>query len=72
MLSKAYFQNKKKNAPKVKISLIKTSFKSCLISPFSFKIKNNQKTNFLIDNEINLREILNNALKKTNNIYENF
>ena len=72
MLSKAYFQNKKKNAPKVKISLIKTSFKSCLISPFSLKIKNNQKTNFLIDNEINLREILNNALKKTNNIYENF
>ena len=72
MLSKAYFQNKKKNAPKVKISLIKTSFKSCLISPFSFKIKNNQKTNFLIDNEINLREILNNVLKKTNNIYENF
>ena len=72
MLSKAYFQNKKKNAPKVKISLIKTSFKSCLISPFSFKIKNNQKTNFFIDNEINLREILNNALKRTNTIYENF
>ena len=72
MLSKTYFQNKKKNAPKVKISLIKASFKSCLISPFPFKIKNNQKTNFLIDNEINLREILNNALKRTNNIYENF
>ena len=72
MLSKAYFQNKKKNVSKVKISLMKTSIKSYLISSFSLKIKNNQKTNFFIDNEINLREILNNALKRTNTIYENF
>ena len=72
MLSKAYFQNKKKNVSKVKISLMKTNIKSYLISSFSLKIKNNQKTNFFIDNEINLREILNNALKRTNTIYENF
>ena len=72
MLSKAYFQNKKKNVSKVKISLMKTNIKSYLISSFSLKIKNNQKTNFFIDKEINLREILNNALKRTNTIYENF
>ena len=72
MLSKAYFQNKKKNVSKVKISLMKTNIKSYLISSFSLKIKNNQKTNFFIDNEMNLREILNNALKRTNTIYENF
>ena len=72
MLTNEYFQNRKKNASKVKISLMKTSFKSCMMSLISLKIKNNQKTNILIDNEINLREILNNALKRTNTTYENF
>ena len=70
MINKKYFLNKKNITQKLKISLIKSRKKPGLILPYSLQIKNNSKTNLIISKEINIRDVLNNMLLRTNKLYE--
>ena len=73
MLHKKYFENKKEKISQIKISLIKFQIKPIFISSlFSLKIKNNPKSNIIITEEINLIEVLNNMIIRTNKLYQNF
>ena len=71
MLHNKYFQYKKKNIQRIKISLIKPEIKPGFILPYSLQIKNNHKSNLIISKEINLRDVLKNILTRTNKLYEN-
>ena len=71
MLHNKYFQYKKKNIQRIKISLIKPEIKPGFILPYSLQIKNNHKSNLIISREINLRDVLKNMLTRTNKLYEN-
>ena len=53
MLPNKYYQYKKKNIQRIKISLIKPEIKPGFILPYSLQIKNNHKSNLIISKEIN-------------------
>ncbi len=73
MLHKRYFENKKEKISHIKISSIKSQIKPIFISSFfSLKIKDNPKSNIIINEEINLIEVLNNMIIRTNKLYQNF
>ena len=72
MLPNKYFQYKKNNIQRIKISLIKSQIKHDFIVPYSLQIKNNPRLDLIINKEINLRDVLNNMLMTTNRLYENF
>ena len=70
MIYQKYLQNKKKNIPRIKITLLKSGNKPGFILPFSFQIKNNPKTNLIINKEFNLKNILCSMFVRTNELYE--
>ena len=72
MLQKNYLQKKKENVSRIKISLLKSPIKSVFILSFSsLELKMKPKLNIIINKEINIKEVLNNMIIKTNKLYEN-
>ena len=72
MLQKNYLHKKKENVSRIKISLLKSPIKSVFILSFSsLELKMKPKLNIIINKEINIKEVLNNMIIKTNKLYEN-
>ena len=72
MLQKNYLHKKKENVSRIKISLLKSPIKSVFILSFSsHELKMKPKLNIIINKEINIKEVLNNMIIKTNKLYEN-